>query len=356
MVRRSLTALAVLALLLSATGSVFARSPMADNGYTVSLLVSDQPGVAAHTDAHLVNGWGITAGPTTPWWVSNNGTDTSTLYDGTGAARPLVVSVDGAPTGTVFNGTTSFVVQSGAASGAARFIFSTEGGQVLGWNPGVPAGSTVALLGADRSGAGAIYKGLAIAMSDGHPYLYATDFHNGRVDVFDGTFTLQDWPGAFVDPTLPAGYGPFGIQELGGTIYVTYAKQDADREDEIAGEGLGFVSAFGTDGSFMGRVASGGSLNAPWGLAWAPADWGRFSGNLLVGNFGDGRIHGYAMTSSGWEDRGPLRGTDHRPITIDGLWGLGFGNGSASGPTTSLYFAAGPDDETHGLFGAIAMP
>jgi uncharacterized protein (TIGR03118 family) len=203
---------------------------------------------------------------------------------------------------------------------------------------------------------GASYKGLAIASSGGNPYLYAADFHNAKVDVYNGSFVLQAWTGAFVDPGIPDGFAPFGIQTLNGMIFVTYAKQDADAADEVAGEGLGFVSAFGTDGSFLGRVASGDDLNAPWGLAWAPASgFGRFSGDLLVGNFGDGRINAYAWTSSGWEARGHLKTANHLPLAVDGLWGIGFGNGANSGPTTTLYFAAGPDDEEHGLFGSITF-
>jgi uncharacterized protein (TIGR03118 family) len=197
------------------------------------------------------------------------------------------------------------------------------------------------------------------------PFLYATDFHNGRVDVFDGTFALQSWSGAFMDHRLPMGYAPFGIQALGGRLFVTFAKQDAAGHDEIDGRGLGIVDVFGTDGSFQGRVASFHGLNAPWGLAMAPATgFGQFSGDLLVGNFGDGRIHAFRWeagerehghSSLGhWESAGVLRGADRHPITIDGLWGIGFGNGSASGPTTTLYFAAGPGGEAHGLFGSIA--
>lgn len=354
MARRITALLAACALLvaLALPGAVDARGPSL---YRVTNLVSDGSVPALHVDPNLVNGWGLVAGPTTPWWVANNGTNTSTLYDGNGTARPLVVSVPGAPTGAVFNSTTGFVVSAGRASAAARFLFATESGTILGWNPTVPAGSTAALVAADRSGAGAIYKGLAIAGSGGASYLYATDFHNGRVDVFDGSFALQDWPGAFRDPMLPAGYAPFGIQALGGRLFVTYAKQDAAAQDEVDGAGLGFVDAYGTDGSFQGRVASQGSLNAPWGLAWAPAGFGRFSGDLLVGNFGDGRIHGYRWDDGAWEDQGPLRGMNRRPITIDRLWGIGFGNGSASGPTTTLYFASGPDDEAHGLFGSVAV-
>jgi uncharacterized protein (TIGR03118 family) len=353
---RRLAPLAVLAIAALAAGPVTAANSNAMNSYTVTSLVSDTGVDGSRIDSHLVNGWGITAGPTTPWWVANNGTDTSSLYRGDGTIQALVVAVPGGPTGTVFNGTTSFVVSSGTASGAARFIFANEDGEIRGWNPAVPAaGSTVTEVGAAAED-GASYKGLAIGSVGSANYLYAADFHNAKVDVFDGAFDLQTWAGAFVDPGIPAGYAPFGIQNLNGTIFVTYAKQDADAGDEVAGEGFGFVSAFGTDGSFQGRVASGGALNAPWGLAWAPASgFGRFSGDLLVGNFGDGRINAYAWTPGGWEARGHLKTANRHPLVIDGLWGIGFGNGAASGPTTTLYFAAGPDDESHGLYGSITF-
>jgi len=330
----------------------------ARNAYAVTNLISDGFVPAAVTDPNLVNGWGIVAGPTTPWWVADNGTDTSTLYTGAGARLALVVSVPSAPTGTVFNASTDFVVANGSASGAARFLFATENGTILGWNPAVPPPptSTQAQPAVDRSSVGAVYKGLAIGQVGSANYLYATDFHNGRIDVFNGSFALQSWPGAFMDPKLPMGYAPFGIQNLGGRIFVTFAKQDAAGHDEIDGQGRGFVDAFGTDGSFQGRVASRDDLNAPWGLAMAPATgFGRFSGDLLVGNFGDGRIHAFKWDRHHWEEAGSLRGPDHRPISIDGLWGIGFGNGAASGPTTTLYFAAGSDGEAHGLFGSIAV-
>jgi uncharacterized protein (TIGR03118 family) len=357
MVRRALIVAASLGLLLATALSVDARSINAQNRYTVRNLVSDNFVPGTVHDSHLVNGWGLTAGPATPWWVANNGTDSSTLYDGNGTPRPLVVTVHNAPTGAVFNGTGDFVVTSGAASGPARFIFATEEGKILGWSPVVPAGSTEAIEG--TATAGAIYKGLAIGASGGANYLYATDFKHARVDVFDKDFDPATLAGSFDDPGIPTGFAPFGIQNLNGVIYVTYAKQDAEAEDEIAGEGLGYVSAFGTDGTFIARVASRGELNAPWGLAWAPGgdSFGRFSGHLLVGNFGDGRITGHRLTSDGWEARGLLKGTDHRPISIDGLWGIGFGNGAVngSGDPHVLYFAAGPDDEAHGLFGSVSF-
>jgi uncharacterized protein (TIGR03118 family) len=250
----------------------------------------------------------------------------------------------------VFNGSTDFVITGGGGTKAALFIFDGEDGVVTAWN-----GGTAAVIAATSTN-GAIYKGLAIGTVGTANYLYAADFHNAHVDVYNGAFALQDWGNAFVDPGIPAGFAPFGIQNIAGQIFVTYAKQDADAVDEIAGEGLGFVSVFGADGSFHGRVASGGSLNAPWGLAWAPSNFGKFSGHLLVGNFGDGRINAFRSTADGWEAHGKLKGTNHRPISIDGLWGIGFGNGGGAGPTNTLYFAAGPDDENHGLFGSITAP
>ncbi len=359
MTRRLSPLLASLVLLVLAAGPAGAANINSVNAYVVHMLQSDVPGAAAGTDPDLVNGWGVAASGTSPWWVADNGSGKSTLYNGgTGAKLGLVVSVTGAagpakPTGIVFNGNQAFAITTGGTD-FARFIFDSEDGTVSAWLSGTA--SVVKATSPD----GAIYKGLAIGTVSGggtsHAYLYATDFHNGRVDVYDGAFALQHWAGAFTDPGLPAGFAPFGIQNLAGKIYVTYAKQDADAEDEIAGPGLGYVSAFATDGSFLGRVASGGSLNAPWGLAMAPGGWERFGGDLLVGNFGDGRINGYAPTAGGWEDRGHLKLTNHRPLVVDGLWGIGFGNGGGAGPLTSLYFAAGPDDEAHGSFGSITMP
>jgi uncharacterized protein (TIGR03118 family) len=259
---------------------------------------------------------------------------------------PLVVTVgtDSGPTGVVFNGGSGFVVTNGVNSAPARFIFDDEDGLLRGWNPGVdPTNALVAASG----GPGASYKGLAIASGR----LYAADFHNGLVDVFDESWNLVD---QFTDPGLPAGYAPFGIQAIGSRIFVAFAKQDADAEDEVAGPGLGFVDAFDTDGNLTARVAQRGLLNAPWGLALAPADFGRFSGDLLVGNFGDGRINAFKPKSNGhFAFRGQLRDGSERPIEIDGLWALGFGNGGNAGPTSTLFFTAGPDEETHGLFGRI---
>jgi uncharacterized protein (TIGR03118 family) len=241
----------------------------------------------------------------------------------------------------------------------APFLFDTEDGTILGWQG---QGTTTAVLGLDRSGVDAIYKGLAIGTPNGVPTLYAADFHNARVDVITADATTPTtWVASdtgFDDPGLPSGYAPFGIQNINDTIFVTYARQDADAEDEIAGDGLGFVDAFGLDGSFQGRVGSRDALNAPWGLAKAPdaagADFGEFSGQLLVGNFGDGRINAFRWGS--WEPTGHLKTADHRPLAIDGLWAIAFGAGNAnSGPSNSLFFTAGPEDETHGAFGAVTI-
>ena len=270
-----------------------------------------------------------------------------------------MVTVDGGPTGTVVNGSGDFVITDGTVSGPARFLFASEDGKIRGWNPNVPPPppSHTAFVGADRSNVGAVYKGLATGSVAGNNFLYATDFHNNRIDVFDKSFGLVQMPGGFVDNKLPKDFAPFGIQNIGGNLFVTFAKQQAGSDDEAHGQGLGFVDEFTTDGTLITRVATRGSLNAPWGLALAPADFGRFSGDLLVGNFGNGKINAYEMkTEHGridFEHRGKLRGHDHKAIVIDGLWGIGFGNGSGSGATNALYFAAGPDDEAHGLFGRI---
>jgi uncharacterized protein (TIGR03118 family) len=345
-------AAAALAVALATAGTAAGASQHnKGGGYAVQALVSDQPGVAPTTDPNLVNGWGISAGPMTPWWVSNEATSTSTLYDAAGTRfppppnGPLVVTVPGGPTGTVFYGGTKLLVSNGTANVTARFLFSTLSGTIQGWPPGSPATVT----GVDSSQSGAVYTGLAIAGD----VLYAADFRNGRVDIFDGDWKPVMKPGAFNDPSLPKGFAPFGIQNLAGNIFVAYAKSDDG--EEVVGKGLGIVDEYSADGVLLGRVATRGKLNAPWGLAWAPASgFGKASGGLLVGNFGDGRINVFRQNKHGhWKKSGQLKTSDHKPLEIDGLWGIGFGNGSIAGPTTTLYFAAGPDDETHGLYGAI---
>jgi len=334
--------------------------------YAQHNILSDIPGLADHTDANVVNAWGLDSGPTSPWWIADNGTGKSTLYNvGTDTipATFTVPGVDGAqgnPTGLIFNGGSGFVVDNGAGSSAAPFIFASEDGTISAFR-GNPIVTVVP--NPNALAHGAIYKGLAIDSRTAGQHLYATDFHNGKVDVFDTSFQLVTLSGNFTDPNLPAGFAPFGIQTIGDTLYVTYALQDADAEDDVAGPGNGFVDAYDLNGNLIQRVASAGELNSPWGLALAPEGFGRFSGDLLVGNFGDGRIHAFdptTLTSDGeFEAVGLLHSAGGKPIQIEGLWALQFGHGTtavgANGLTTTLFFTAGPSDEDHGLFGSIVL-
>ena len=348
MPKRALALIAGIGLVLGAALPATARNVNAENTYGVHILQSD---TGSPPDLDLVNGWGIVASPTSPWWVSDNGTNKSTLYNGnTGAKLGLVVTVPGPPTGIVFNGSTDFKVDAGTGLLPARFIFATDDGQIAGWN-GVGTNAISAVPPSED-----IYLGLAIGNNGVANHLYVANFNGGEVEAYDATFQEVDLAGDFEDPDLPDGYGPFNVQNIGGVLYVAYAKQNAAGDEEVAGEGLGVVDAFDLNGNFLARVATGGDLNAPWGLALAPSTFGKFSGDLLVGNFGDGRIHAFKAGADGWEPHGVLKGVDHRPIEIDGLWGIGFGNGAASGPTNTLFFAAGPDEETHGLFGSITPP
>ena len=335
-------------------------APAASQFYHQHNLVSDGAVPADLLDPNLVNAWGLVSGPTTPWWISDNGTGRSTLYNvGTGTI-PLIVTVPGAggnqsaPTGIVFNGGTGFVVNNGVGTSPARFIFASEDGTVSAFR-GVPV-----VLVVDNSASGAVYKGLAIASTATGDFLYATNFHAGTVDVFDSHFSPVHMPGVFTDHNLPPGYAPFGIRNLGGVIYVTYALQDADKHDDVPGEGHGFVNAFDATGNLLRRVASRGRLNSPWGLALAPAAFGFFSGDLLVGNFGDGKINAFdprqPQGNGEYQQRGQLHAADGPPLAIDGLWALAFGSGStASGPTNTLFFTAGPGEEQHGLFGRLVV-
>lgn len=332
-------------------------------GYVATSLVSDfsagsNPYNSANVDPRLVNAWGIAFNPNGFVWVANEGTSTSTLYDGNGIAQSLVVSIPAgtagaaSPTGIVYNGTADFVVSQAGMSGASIFIFVGQAGTVSGWSPGVNATSAVTVL--DGAAAGAVYKGLALASSGGANFLYATDFHNARVDVFDATFSKVVAAGGFVDPTLPAGYAPFGIQALGGSIYVAFAKQDAAAHDNVNGAGLGIVDVFDTAGHFLKRLVDvGGPLNAPWGLAVAPSGFGPLSNALLVGNFGDGRINAFNLTTGA--SMGTLNNAAGAPIAIDGLWGLAFGNGINGQPTNTLFFSGGPSAQTHGVYGRIDL-
>ena len=325
-------------------------------------LVSDQPGVALIQDSNLVNPWGISLSGGSPFWVSNNGTGTATLYAGdvNGSPftkNPLVVTIpDGSSTGTVFNTSASdFVVQSGGKSGKAAFLFASQVGIVSGWNPNVPAaGSTQAQIGGSND---AVYTGLAIGQvttSTGTAsYLYAADFEHSKIDVYDKTFHIVSLAGSFDDPNIPNSYSPFNIQNIGGKLYVTFAQQNHKEPDEETDRGSGFVDVFDTSGKLVQRLISGNHLRAPWGLAMAPANFGAFSNDLIVGNFGDGQLHAFNAQSGKYD--GEFKDEQGKPLVIDGLWGITFGNGGNGGDRNALYFAAGPDDETHGLFGSLRV-
>jgi uncharacterized protein (TIGR03118 family) len=332
----------VLALIALAAGAVGFAAPAgaAGNSYTVTPLVTDSSG-APTVDKDLVNPWGMSQGPNTPVWVSDNGTDKSTLYtDSADPKVPLTVSIPGGePTGQVYNSSAGFAV----GGGASTFIFDSESGVLTGWNGGASAIKA-------KTVKNAIFKGLAIATVKGKPRLFATDFHHGKVDVFASNWSRVKSSTAFRDPKLPSGYGPFGIAALAGHIYVTYAKQDPNREDDVAGRHHGFVDVYSNSGKLTKRLISHGALDSPWGLAIAPSGWGAFGGDLLVGNFGDGRIHAYSATTGA--AKGTLHDTSGAPIALPGLWGLLFGNGT-SAPTDALMFTSGPGDEAHGLWGTI---
>ena len=320
-------------------------------------LVSDIPGRAAFTDPNLVNPWGIAYSPTGPFWASDNGTGLSTLYNGAGTQQALVVTVappagsqlPATPTGVVFYGGSGFPVLAGQS---ARFIFATEDGTISGWN--FSANATHSILTVDNSGVGAVYKGLAIGNNGAPNFLYAANFHAGKIDVFqESNFGPASLAGNFTDPGLPAGFAPFNIQNLGGVLYVTYAKQNITGTEDVAGAGNGFVDRFDLNGNFLGRVVTMGQLNSPWGLALAPSAFGTFAGDLLVGNFGDGRINAFNPANGAFV--GTLSDLNDVPLEISGLWAITPGNGGDGGATSDLYFTAGIEDEQHGLFGKIAV-
>ncbi len=337
--------------------------------YAQTNLVSDLPHIARVQDKNLVNSWGLVHGPTTPWWVADNGTGVSTLYNGNGtpfpAGSPLVVTIPppagspagttAAPTGIVFNGTNDFVVRANGKSGPSLFLFATEDGTISGWNINVNPTRAIRVVDRSKVGSGAVYKGLAIGSSQGRDFIYATNFRFGTVEMFDANFHLVR---SFTDNKLAhdcplAGqcFAPFGIRNIGGNLFVTFALQDDKKHDDVAGPGHGFVDIFSTGGKLLSRFAAHGALNSPWGLTMAPGNFGPFSNDLLVGDFGDGRINVFNPDNGAF--LGQLRNKAGKPITINGLWGLDFGNGNLAGETDELFFAAGLNDEADGLFGKI---
>jgi uncharacterized protein (TIGR03118 family) len=286
-------------------------------------------------------------------WVADNNANVSTLYrGGVGGSIPAIVPLtvnvpEGAPTGVVFNPTSDFVVQNAGQAAPANFIFDSENGVISAWSGKVSGTSAQVEFDSPR----AVYKGLAMASVGDQTFLYAANFRAARIDVFNDQFQPVTLPGGFEDSQIPDGFAPFDIQLLGGDLYVTYALQDKKRHDDVAGPGNGFVDVYDTSGHLLQRLIANGDLNSPWGLAIAPAGFGSFGGDLLVGNFGDGAIHAYDLTTGA--EAGQLTNTDGNPITINGLWALRFGNGTFANPNT-LVFTAGIGDESHGLLGEIA--
>ncbi len=364
---------------LSCTGGVYSAGTGSANltvaaatAFSLTNLVADGAGgTGVNVDANLVNPWGLSipAG-NFPAWAANNHSETSTLYDGDGKAQPnaapLIVqfaaSAGGTtfdPTGIVFNGSTDFTVTSAGTSGVAKFIFDGEGGMIAGWSPGVDLTHAVTMY---TDTAGAVYKGLAIAQNNGNSFLYATDFHNGKVDVFNAAFVKQAVSATaftFADPSIPAGFAPFGIQAIAGSgaagatqIYVTYAQQQPpDNHDNANGAGLGYVDIYDTNGKLIKQLVAKGALNAPWGMALAPADFGSLSKMLLVGNFGDGKINAFDPASGAF--MGSVNDSTGAAIATPGLWGIAFGNDADNQPHNTLFFAAGPNDEANGSYGRI---
>jgi len=328
--------------------------PATASGFAVTPLVSNQFVDGANpADGQLINAWGIAFSPTSPFWINDNGTGLSTLYNSTGTRLGLVVTIPppagqpgpSAPTGMVFNGTTDFQISVGGVMKPAAFIFATEDGTISAW-----AGGTGASLEVDRSHEHTVYKGLALVSTADGNFLFATDFHNRAIDVFDTHFNRV---ASIDDFDVPHRYAPFGIASLGGTVFVTYAIQNDKKHDDVAGLGHGIVESISMTGfPFFHRLISHGDLNSPWGLAIAPASFGSLAGALLVGNFGDGLIHAYSPTTG--DLMGTLTNTTGAPIDIDGLWALTPGNDHAGGSSQNIYFTAGPNGESNGLFGSIS--
>jgi uncharacterized protein (TIGR03118 family) len=344
--------------------------------YTQTNLVTDMGSSAPVTDSNLKNGWGLSRSTGSPWWVSDNGTGVSTLYNIAGTTSTLAATVNprvvvipppngstsiSTPTGQVFNGSADFTLAPGIP---ALFIFVTEDGTISGWNPGFDsAHPNNAALKVDNS-PNAVYKGVTTGDVDGVRYLYVANFRSGHIEVYDTNFKAVtsssssdgDHQGnfseeSFDDGKIPEGYAPFNVQNIGGSLFVTYAKQNAARHDDVAGEGFGFVDIYSTTGKLEGRLEHGPWLNSPWGVVWAPRDFGEFSNRVLVGNFGSGQIAAF----NGFTGKfiGLMQNPNGTTVAIDGLWALAFGNSANAGPYNALFFTAGPNAEANGLFGAL---
>jgi uncharacterized protein (TIGR03118 family) len=323
-----------------------------------TILVSDGSVAAPNIDADLKNGWGIAFNSTGVMWVSDNDTNEASLFDGNGVVQSLVVTIPpnaagqaAGPTGIQFNTTTDFPISAnGGTPSNAVFMWATEAGTIAAWSPKVLPTQAVTVH--DDGAGGAVYKGLALGANAGENLLYATDFHNKKIDVFNTSFTKIQLPGSFNDPALPAGFSPFGIAIISGTVYVTYAVLGPDGRTQVNGAGNGLVDAFDTAGNFVKRIATGGPLNSPWGVVIAPANFGTLSNDLLVGSFGGGTIDAFNPGTGAFV--GPLTQTDGTPFLQQGIWGLSFGNNFDSQPLNTLFFAAGPSATT-GVYGRIDL-
>jgi uncharacterized protein (TIGR03118 family) len=345
--------------LVSIAANSYAQNASPSQHYKQTNLVSDMPGVAPVTDPNLVNPWGLSRSSTSPWWVSDNGTGVATLYSGAGAVVPLVVTIpssdpsttSGTPTGTIFNGGTGFELKPGLP---AVFMFVTEDGTISGWNPKVDG--THAIVMVNQKGK-SVFKGMTMATVNvpffgPQSFLYVADFRKGRVQIYNSKFHhVPNMEELFDDDSLPNGFAPFNVQNIGGNIYVSFAQQDSDKHDEVDGAGLGYVDVFSPEGRRLRRLEHGPWFNAPWGLVQASSDFGSHSHEILVGQFGSGEILAFNAVTGRFKGR--LHDASNAPIKIDGLWGLGFGNDASAGPATTLYFSAGADHEQHGLFGTL---
>jgi uncharacterized protein (TIGR03118 family) len=353
-----------------------AAPPPAAMGFSDTALVSNSNtvvGTALTIDANLQNPWGIAFAPGSPFWISDNNNNLSTLYTGIGtnetqgvtgspnvgvAIPASAAGVAANPTGQVYNGNGGFMIATNNGQESALFIFDGEGGTIAAWAKDSGATAVTAYDdGVANAGNHAVYKGLAIGTVGGATFLYATDLHNNKVDVFDTNFSKPAaMQGKFVDPNIPAGFAPFGIAALNGNLYVTFAKQDSAMHDEIAGAGLGYVDIFDFSGNLISQFASAGPLNAPWGIAIAPAGFGSLQGDVLIGNFGDGMINIFSPNGTALANaEGPLMSSAGQPFVFPGLWSLVFGNGDTDKPVTTLFYTAGFADQTDGVFGGITV-
>lgn len=349
-------------------------------GFVETPLVSNVPGLAPNTDRELINPWGFAETSSGQFRVAANGSGQGILFNAQGQKSGADINIPppagspagstSAPNGVIINATADFVITLNGRSAPATMLFSTEDGTIAGWNPALS--QTRAVIAADQSGHGAVYKLLTMDQAGGANYLYATNFHNDTVDVFDAHFTRHTFfSGQFTDPNAPAGFAPFGIKNVNGVLFVSYAKQDAAKHDDVAGPGNGFIDEFTSDGRFIKRFASGTAaggtltaLNSPIGATFAPAGFGNFGGDLLIGNFGDSHVSAFDPNSG--QFLGQLQDTSGHPLVLTagitgaggntkGLWGIGFGNGQGGAGAQSMFFADGPNDETDGVFGKVTV-